>query len=266
MRSQASSVGAIGFSSSTWRPAANASSATGSCRWWGTMTSTALKPPAATASASDPNGRAPVSDLGGHRRARPGSGSITAVTSMRGRRALIACRCHSAIAPHPTNASPSEPLAVIVPALVLRTGPLGPRSASPSAAAGLTASLMPPPRRRTARCTRRSGRAPRARPGRSRRACSRCAPCLPFGCAPGASCISASRVGAERVAEVPVDPGDGVDRVARRGRGSARPRTGRRRAGRGVRPVGRPSCRARRPTAARSSRRSPRSTASPAAT
>ena len=65
IRSQASSVGAIGFSSSTCRPGGERLERDGSCRWWGTITSTAVKPPAATASASDPNGAAP--GLLGHR-------------------------------------------------------------------------------------------------------------------------------------------------------------------------------------------------------
>jgi hypothetical protein len=80
IRSHASSVGAIGFSSSTWRPASKASPTRASVNRCGTMMSTASMPPAPMASASEPCTAAPNGPAVAA--ARTGSGSTQATTSM----------------------------------------------------------------------------------------------------------------------------------------------------------------------------------------
>ena len=173
MRSHASSVGAIGFSSSTCRPASNASSATGSCRWCGTITSTALKPPAATASASDPNGRAPSPAF-----------------------AAIACGPRRIGVDHRGD----------VDARARRSRSRGgatPRSRrTRRTRARATRSLMPPPPRRSARSSaaKRSRTADSSRPKSA--SVYSCAPCSPFGCAARCACIGASASRAQGLAEV----------------------------------------------------------------
>ena len=82
MRAQASSVSAIGFSSSTCLPAANACVASSSCRSCGTMMSTASNSPAASAGSREAKVRAPV--RAAIAAAALGSGSTAAVTRVRG--------------------------------------------------------------------------------------------------------------------------------------------------------------------------------------
>ena len=175
--------------------------ATSSWRWWGTIRSTALNPPARDRVRERSERVAPV--WSAIASARTGSGSIAA-DDVDARVARGRSR---------GGATPQSP----------RTRRTPSRS-----------SLMPasPPRSRTARSRPRTGRAPRARRARSRPACTR-ARRLPWGCAARWACIAAS---ASSVRDSPkcayIRPTVRRDRL--RGRCSARRRTRRHRAARGV--------------------------------